>query len=481
MSADTVADRRVHPATIPLRFLKEAPSTLLGLPAAYAFMSRPGIASVLAFAALIGVAALAYQWLAWTRFRYGIGEGELVIESGILSRNRRSIPFDRIQDVDIERGPLARLFGLARLRIETGGSARDEGVLDSVTLAEAERLRTALRLARQGVTSAGEAAEPERRPTLFEMGPSRLMVAGLLNVSLVWIGGIFALLETVGDWLPFDLEPSALWEERGDVVREQFSLGAAAALLLAIVVISLITGIARTFARDFGFRLSLESEGLRRQRGLFTRSEVLIPRERIQLAALETGPIRRLFGFSQLSFQTLSAGTGKAEAGPQRAAPLASPPEVDRILEAVKGYRRAEPDQLEMVSSRRILRRLITSGLAPLVVVGIAMILFSPFALLLPFVAFNLLIASVERRYRRFGIADGLLFVQAGVLGRSQSIVPLGRIQSLSLSRGFLQRRLGLATLAIDTAGAPVLGGVKIPDLHEDRARKLAEELSRHL
>ena len=120
MSAPTIADRRVHPATILLRFLKEAPSTVVALPAGIAILSKGDFSRALAVAAVAGLVFLFFGWLNWSRFKYGVGEREIVIESGVLSRNRRSIPFDRIQDVDIERALLARIFRLAKVRIETG-------------------------------------------------------------------------------------------------------------------------------------------------------------------------------------------------------------------------------------------------------------------------------------------------------------------------------------------------------------------------
>src|SRR3546814_8824644 len=110
------------------------------------------------------------NWIIWSRFRYGVGPGEIVIEKGLLHRTRRSIPFERIQDVDIERGPLQRLFGLAKVKIETGGSGKDEGLLDSVTLAEADRLRGIIR-AGKGAPSLGaeEVPRAEPSPQVFAM------------------------------------------------------------------------------------------------------------------------------------------------------------------------------------------------------------------------------------------------------------------------------------------------------------------------
>jgi putative membrane protein len=57
--------------------------------------------------------------------------------------------------------------------------------------------------------------------------------------------------------------------------------------------------------------------------------------------------------------------------------------------------------------------------------------------------------------------------------------VPLRTVQSLRLSRGLLQRRLGLATLSVDTAGASLLNAPRIVDLRADVAEALAAEISR--
>lgn len=476
-SGDTIADRRVHPATVPLRFVKEAPQTLLGIPAGYAFISDVGLYQVLGFAGLVALVAILYQWLAWRRFRYGIGAGEIVIEKGILSRTRRSIPFARIQDVDIERGPLARLFGLAKLRIETGGSGGDEGVLDSVTVAEAERIRGALRQAKSDGMRAAEIEQAPEPELLYAMAIPRVLAAGLFNFSMVWLAGLFAFLQTFENWLPFDIYDPARWVGLADERLDgRFSAGAILTVALLALLLGVLTGVARTLARDFGFRLTLQAEGFRRVRGLFTRSEVLLPKRRIQLAVAETGPVRRYFGWRMLSFQTLSAGR-PGEAGRQSVAPLADEDEAARVLAAQDGWHLADPEALTRVSKRHLVRRLVTNGLFPFLALGAAL-LFLPGALLaLPLLPILVVVALFQRRFHRYGIADGLLFVTHGIFRQRQWVIPLERIQSLRLSRSWLQRRLDLATLSIDTAGAPSLDPPRILDLKEDVARALAAEL----
>ncbi|MGA9581872.1 MAG: PH domain-containing protein [Allosphingosinicella sp.] len=473
------ADRRLHPGTIALRFLKEAPQTLLALPAALAFSSRMDLSGALYLAAGLGAVLLAAKWLAWRRFTYGVGAAEIVIESGILNRNRRSIPFDRVQDVDIERSFLARLFGLAKVRIETGAGGKDEGLLDSVSLAEAQRLRETVRARQAGAATASEreAEEPVQR-ILFAMDPPRLLLFGLFNFSLVYIAGLFAILQTFDRFLPFDIYDPARWVGLVDeYLPSRWTFGAIAAVLFVATALGAVAGVARTFARDHGFRLSLEGDRLRREQGLFTRKEAVISRRRVQLALVGGGPVRGLFGWSGLSFQTLGAGAERG--GHQSAAPFATRSEIEAVLAEAAPLRLPPPHELVQVSRRHILRS-VAGTLLPALVGIAALSYWSPFApALLAALPLLAVAAALERRFHRYALSGDLLFVSRGVWRRRLWLIPLRNVQSLSLSRGPIQRRLGLATLAIDTAGASTINAPRIVDLRGGAAEALAAKISR--
>jgi putative membrane protein len=484
----TIADRRVHPATVALRFLKEAPSTLLALPAGVAILSRGDLYRALAVAAVAGVVFLFFNWLAWRRFRYGVGAREIVIESGILHRNRRSIPFDRVQDIDIERAPLARLFGLAKVRIETGAGGKDEGVLDSIAIAEADGLRAAVRAwhAEAGPASPDHVREAEvpelkeHRPEgrlLFAMDVKRVLLFGLFSFSLVYIASLLAFLHTFDRVLPFDIYDPARWigliEHR---LPKRFTVVALAFVLFLAVILGVAAGVLRTLARDYGYRLVAEGRRFRRERGLFTRTEAVIAKARVQLALVTTGPIRGRFGWSGLYFQTLGAASDGS--GMQAAAPFAKRVEMEPILAEAGAYRLPPPPELKMVSSRHIVRALAASVAPALLAVVTASAFFRPalfLLILLPLLAAG---AALQRRYHRYELDADLLFIARGVWRRRLWVVPVKNAQAISVARSWLQRRLGLATLSIDTAGAPALKGARIVDLRLDTAEALALELA---
>ncbi len=67
--------------------------------------------------------AACYAWarLAYFYYRYELTETGFRKESGVIYKRYATIPYDRIQNVDIYRGLLSRMLGLSDLQIQTAG------------------------------------------------------------------------------------------------------------------------------------------------------------------------------------------------------------------------------------------------------------------------------------------------------------------------------------------------------------------------
>ncbi len=59
--------------------------------------------------------------LTYRYWRYELSENAVKIEKGIILKKYISIPYERVQNVDIYRGILDRLLGLSELHIQTAG------------------------------------------------------------------------------------------------------------------------------------------------------------------------------------------------------------------------------------------------------------------------------------------------------------------------------------------------------------------------
>lgn len=84
----------------------------------------PFISLILIFGSLFSLLVFfLYLWAIWTynNYRYQLTEDVLKIERGVIWKKYSSVPYERIQNVDIHRGILDRLLGLSDLQIQTAG------------------------------------------------------------------------------------------------------------------------------------------------------------------------------------------------------------------------------------------------------------------------------------------------------------------------------------------------------------------------
>lgn len=74
---------------------------------------------------------------------YVEGEDELLVCSGIMFRKLQTIPYGRMQQVDVEDGPFLRRYGLAKVTMTTASSSAT-GAIPGIVRDEADRLRELL-------------------------------------------------------------------------------------------------------------------------------------------------------------------------------------------------------------------------------------------------------------------------------------------------------------------------------------------------
>ncbi len=95
-----------------------------------------------------------YIWsrLTYRFFKYELSDIALKIEKGVIYKKYISIPYERIQNVDIYRGLLSRILGLSDVHIQTAGYGSSvskrgistEGRLPALDPKKAEELREKL-------------------------------------------------------------------------------------------------------------------------------------------------------------------------------------------------------------------------------------------------------------------------------------------------------------------------------------------------
>lgn len=432
---------------------------------------------------LLALTLVAGLFLYWRLFQFRVGADEIRIDSGILNRIHRSIPFDRIQDVDITQPLLARAFGLARVKFETGGSAGakdDEGVLQAVSLERAQALRAQVR-ARRGVAAEAPVPDAAEPAPIYAMDLRRVLLAGFFNFSLAVLAGLFGVSQTFGDVAGFDPLSRRFWREMlaaGSPLLDLIlahQMIAAFAGLVVLVLVGLATGMIRTGLREHRFRLDRSGMGLRRRRGLLTLTDVTLPIRRIQAAIIGTGPLREAFGWRELKLQSLARD--ETTKGDHIVAPLADEAEVATVIGEL-GWRPIDPD-VRWIHVSAAYAWTFTLAISLLAIPAAIQLLFFPLIALAGFIAITVLIAFrwLAWRRTRYALDGDRLLVRRGWWRRQTVILPLASIQSVDLTENFISRRFGTASLLIGVAGGSGFSAHGVPALPRETARTLRAEL----
>ena len=468
--------RRLHPATIFMGWLRRLPSFAVAIPAL--IFARQGWLVLAILGGVFLVSAVA-AWLRWRGFTYRIDGDALVIEQGILSRSRRAIPLERIQDVSIEQGVLARILGVVTVKIETGGGVADEGSLESVSVAEAARLRETLRagvrMAAPAAT-AHEASDAGTEQPLFAMSFGRVLLLGAFSFSLLWMAALGGALQFLDDVLPISRKDVMAWLDiAGHEASARFGVTLVLTVLGALLVLGFLSGLVGTILRDFGFRLMRGEGRFGRVRGLLTRSEVSIAMRRIQLALVERRVIRGWLGYAALQFQSMGGSNDKG--GRQEMAPFATAAEIGAVIDAA-GMPHFERPGMKPVALGHVLRALVEKALPFAASVTLAALVLTPWAWWgLATIPVILAVSLLLRRYHRYAIRETSVQVMRGVLRRREWVVPYSGLQVVAVRQGPLRRLLGIASVEIDTAGASGRARPNVEDAHVDDAIALTREL----
>jgi putative membrane protein len=380
------------------------------------------------------VAGAGFGTASWLRTKYWIEGDELRVDTGVLARQSRRIRVDRLQGIDIVQPFVARLFGLAELRMDVAGGGAREGSLSFLPLAEAHRLRETL-LARRDAVRVGEARSASP-PVTAEREVARLDVATLLLSLLLSPETIAFALAGVA----LGVTVALLGELGGLAGVVPVALGFAWTQLRRLSAYYRFTVL--TMHDPAGSPGRPGTTGVQVRRGLFERDTATIRLSRVQGVVVTEPWMWRPFGWARLDVAIAGYGRDERIGGPTAStvmpvAPVATVRELARILLTDAGA----PDPLDVVLEPPPVRARW--------------------------------VAPVRWRYLGLGLTERLLVGRVGLLTRRTHVVPYARVQSLQVLQGPWQRRLGLADLQVDSPQGPV----KLRGRHRDarQARELLD------
>jgi putative membrane protein len=421
---DDQGRRRVHPYTPLVLGFQWWPA---GIAAGFVLVSQTGL-SLGGGGLLLGAAALllltligtGFGYLSWQRLTFWFDDdGDLRVDSGVISRQERRLQLSRLQSVDVLQPFLARVVGLAEVRVEVAGAGDSRVSLQYLALAEANALRNEVIARSAGVRHDAEEA-PEQVLAVVPAGD--LVLSLLLRLETFMLLAITIVV----------------------VVGTILTAGTAGLVLVIVGGVPLFQVFAQ-FSRYYDFTVADSPDGLRLRHGLLQKTRQTVPPGRVQAVGFVQPVLWRRRDWVRVRLNVAGTSAGSQGSGDESFS--------ENVLLPVAPW----PVALDIVS--RVLPgvdlRAIPLDPAP---------------------------ARSGRRawiqWSRLGVGhDDLVFVaRRGRIVQRWDVIPHARTQSVRVTQGPWQRLLRLATMHVDSTP----GAVTISALHRDiaDARRLAEEQS---
>ena len=339
-------------------------------------------------------------YLSWYFTRFVIDGTELRITRGILTKSSRRIPYERIQSVDVAEPFIARIVGLAELRIDMAGGDESRTTLRFLPLPEVRELRRVLLARAHGVEVEAE-PDDDARSLITRVPPDRIIVGTLL--SLDFLGAIVMLVASIV--IAF-------------VSRQVlFAIGGILPFGGAVAQI-----IAKRVLEQWNFTLSRGERGLRIERGLLSRTSQTIPYDRVQGIAVKEPFVWRRLGWQRLEVDVAGYAAQSDDSGHNSTStllPITDPALAEAVIAELV------PARTERLTIDRPTRR-------------------------------SRLFAPVGWRFRWIEARAGAVVSQTGWIERTTCLVPHRKTQSVELRQGPLQRWRGVATVEVHTPPGPV-------------------------
>jgi len=367
----------------------------------------------------VAVILVALGAISWLVTRWRVEGSDLRIETGVLRRSSLRFPLAQVQAIDIVRPLVARIFGLSELRLRMGGATGHSGRLAYLTEGHADTVRAQLLAIGHGVTAETDES-PER--VLISVPVGRLIGSIVIGPAAIFL--VVALTALI---ITAVLSPEAAVA----IVGSSGAIG-----------LGLVGFLWRRLNSGFNLTVAQAPDGLRVRSGLLDTTAETIPSGRVQAVRMIEPLLWRPLGWCRLEVDVAgrqrSGGENRGQSRELRAAlPVGTRSEAAWLL----GRLISDAPQGRVPAPLRARYK-----------------------------------APLRYHFLSWGKSDTCVVATSGRVTRVTSWVPLGKVQSLRRVQGPLQRRLGLASVHLDTAGRRV--GASLLDRDATEADQAIAELT---
>lgn len=420
--------------------------------------------------ALLVILQFVFSYLSYKKFKFSIQEDAFHLDHGVIKLSHIEIPFERIQNINLQQNVLQQVLNVVGFEIETAGEGTAEIKIKALDKGFANALKRKLVEEKQKVqdeegldtdkseddlVSEGNETDTESSSLLFQLNFKTLLKVGISSNLFKGVGLLLAffayLYNFVMDFLAniYDLN---LEEDFKDRIPETLTF--ISVLILGVLILGFVITILTTVFKYFDLKINKNQQNYEVEYGLFKRVNKVIKKTKTQIFEIRSNPIKDLFKIKSVSVSQASSNQ-LSEKQKINLVGLSS----KNLGILFQSLFQVELSQLRFDlfrSQKRLFFRYFYRNFAFVFILSVLAYFYyfnwlSIVGLVLLFTGLVYL-SLLKVRKSNIGINSQFISIRKGSIDTKFKIIELHKLQSVKLSRNIFQQYNGHADLVLETA-----------------------------
>lgn len=425
--------------------------------------------------ALLVILQFVFSYLSYKKFKFSIQEDAFHLDKGVIKLSHIEIPFERIQNINLQQNILQQVLNVVGFDIETAGEGIAEikikaldkdfaNALKAKLIEQKEKAEGGEETTSENDLESSESGQSEAKSSvassrLFQLDFKTLVKVGISSNLFKGVGLLMAffayLYNFVMDFLTniYDLNLEEDFKER---IPETITF--ITILIAGVLIVGFLITVLTTVLKYFDLKIIKNQNNYEVEHGLFKKVNKVIKKTKTQIFEIRTNPIKNLFKIRSVHVSQASSNQVTEK---QKINLVGLSKENLELLFDSLFQLELHDQTYDIVNSRnRLFFRYFYKSLFLMTGLSVAAYLIyfnwvSISALLLIFS--TLIYLSILRvRKSNIGFNSNLISIRKGSLDTKFKIIEIHKIQSVKLTRNIFQQYNGHADLMIETASGTV-------------------------
>jgi len=421
-------------------------------------------------AVILLIVLLAYELIEWRENIFIIRENSIYHKEGVFSVKKIEVPLEKINTVDISKNFFEQIFNVATIKIDTG-DAKDHGSELKFTLNRGRAEELSNILLKKNTATLKNKYEQES----YSLGSKELFIYSIISNSL--FKGLAILLaiqqffeERVKKLLKLNIDTSKYFREFNYTTFYE-KIYTIVIIVCIILFVSLCLSIIYNFIKYYNFRMWADNNKICINYGALNKKNYSFDREKIKGIHLKQTILMQIFGYFTIEIESIGYGDEKGEKAILY--PICNSQLKDKILKNLLDEFLYEDDFNKPLSNVyfSFFYKKITFWIIVTCIIAFmkpSLILFSIALLIILFV-----IGHMEFKNTALGINRDLVCVCHNSFNKTQSVLKMSTIQSVTLSYNYFQHNKGVCNYKIILYSSNYGKELKVKNLKDNITEEL--------